>query len=735
MKFPFQFISVNGAEKAPVSADEENREIKEILDDYIIPFDASAARVADLAKALRENKPRIVHFIGHGNKFKELMFLGDDRKVQGANREAIQAIFGMHHGDIRLVVLNACFSQEQASMIHEHVESVVGFNRAIEDDVATEYAKALYRILRTGQPIKNAHEEAVQVVLNNDGFPKEHWPVLHTRAEGSRAILFPRSNEKLDRLRSERKEAFESDRGSCGVFVESLTLFKETSPNGTSILHYDVKGLQVTHKEKVNGFYFQLESTAGLVYQPKPDTESESLMYWDPPNDVPPPVTLPEVLKARSSVKGVFRFKRKLTLKSGPFSFGWSVKVHNMDAFSRWEFENLYPQEKDRLHVDGSPLKPPVEFIARLVWLPLSRLTLRLKLQRTMDEVNFRCFDWISEKEIDKASVLSGGLLQSMPADGLGAGQGIGAKESPWEARPDVDLLEGDQLYVLTLPRVRKPSDAGVLEDGQLDVDGDKIAEITIDYPRLGSWYSLDWKLTDQKLYGFYQKLESEARVIRKKLIEHRAARRADKKTVKSAEIQRFVRELHTWLQQRFQKEIEEEIFETTIFSYVAKTREVAVCESISGDGVFTSEAGLGFHLPFGMGLAGACFRAGDGVLAYDNGASPDSDEPEIYLPNPGEAPRAYLLALPIDHPNFTWEKWEKGKIERSRQLVGVLTIGSNYEASGLREMCVKPPEKESEYAEWKQGLEAFRNDCQRLCDWLSNFLLGRTVENGKGQE
>jgi hypothetical protein len=377
-----------------------------------------------------------------------------------------------------------------------------------------------------------------------------------------------------------------------------------------------------------------------------------------------------------------------------------------MDAFSRWEFENLYPREKDREHVDGSPLKPPVEFIARLVWLPLSRLTLRLKLLPTMPEVNFRCFDWISDKKIDKASVLSGGLLQSMPSDGLGTG----AKESPWEARPDIDVLEGDQLYV----------------------DADQIAEISIDYPRLGSWYSLDWKLTDQKLYGFYQKLESEATVIRTSLSNHRDARLAAKETSRSPEIQRFLRELHTWMRQRFQQETEDEILETTLFSFVAKTREVAVSESVSGEAVLTSELGLGFHLPFGMGLAGACFRAGDGVLTYHNSGHPESDDPEIYLPNPGQPPRAYLIALPIDHPDFTLDKWAKGKIERSRQLVGVLTIGSNYEASGLREICVRPPEEESEYVEWKKGLEAFRNDCQRRCDRLSNFLLGRAVENGK---
>ncbi len=706
VKFPFQFISVNGVEKAPVSADDENRDIKEILADYIIPFDAPAARVADLAGALRENKPRIVHFIGHGNRFKELMFLDDKRKTYGADRNAIEAIFGMHHGDIRLVVLNACYSQQQAAMISEHVESVIGVNRPIDDDIATQYARTLYRILRTGQSVKDAHDEAVQVVMQEKRVPQEQWPVLTSRATGSRAIIFPPANPELEQLRNERKTAFEAEKGTCGISIDSFSLYKETSPDGTSTLHYDVQALRVSHNERISGFYFQLETTAGLVYQPKPTGQSEKLIYWDPPKDLPAPTTLPEVIKSKSSVKGVFRFRQKLSLQSGPYSFGWSVKVHNMDAFTRWEFDNLYPSARDRRHVDGSPLKPPVEYIARLVWLPLGRLTLRLKLLPAMPEVNFRCFDWVLDKKIDKASVLTDGLLCSMPLDGLGAG----AKDSPWEARPNVDALEGDLLYI----------------------DANQVAEISISHPRLGSWYSLDWSLTDQRLYGFFQELASDAAVIRARLTEHRNARLVSKTTRRSPEILRFLRELHQWLREQFPKQVDEELFETTLFSYDIKLHQVVVCESVSGDeGVQTSELGMSFGLPFGMGLAGACFRAGNGVLTYhDNG--PDGDEPEFYLPNPGQSRQAYLMALPIDHPDFTLDDWKKGKIERSRQLAGVITIGSNYEASALREMCVKPPEQESEYEPWKASLEAFRNDCQRRFDPLSNFFLGRAGGSGK---
>ncbi len=51
-----------------------------------------------------------------------------------------------------------------------------------------------------------------------------------------------------------------------------------------------------------------------------------------------------------------------------------------------------------------------------------------------------------------------------------------------------------------------------------------------------------------------------------------------------------------------------------------------------------------------------------------------------------------------------------------------------------LREICVKPPEEASEYTAWKEGLETFRNDCQRRRDGLANFVLGRTVEDRRDQ-
>ena len=113
MKVPFQFISVNGSKNASLQTDAELRDIKEILSGRIQPFDETAAHVLNLVAALKENKPKVVHFSGHGNNFGELMFLDKDDKPYPADKAAIQEIFRLHRGSVRLVVLSACCSAAQ----------------------------------------------------------------------------------------------------------------------------------------------------------------------------------------------------------------------------------------------------------------------------------------------------------------------------------------------------------------------------------------------------------------------------------------------------------------------------------------------------------------------------------------------------------------------------------------------------------------------------------------------
>jgi hypothetical protein len=94
------------------------------------------------------------------------------------------------------------------------------------------------------------------------------------------------------------------------------------------------------------------------------------------------------------------------------------------------------------------------------------------------------------------------------------------------------------------------------------------------------------------------------------------------------------------------------------------------------------------FYLPFGLGLAGACFRDGNLAMRYRKPKNLDRRTADYYLPIPGSTDYSFLLAMPIDHPQFKLsDDAEEGAVhpERCRQSIGVVTIGSNYPASRPR--------------------------------------------------
>jgi CHAT domain len=698
LKVPFQFISVNGSKNASLQTDAELRDIKEILSGRIQPFVETAAHVLNLVAALRENKPKVVHFSGHGNNLGELMFLDKDDKPYPADKAAIQEIFWLHRGSVRLVVLSACCSAAQAELLASHVDTVIGFPRPVDDDIASRYAYALYRLLRGGEEeeveVAAAHESALSVVrAERGGFRDGPEPLIYSRAKGRRAVIFPVLNDQLEQQQNLRRGGFVKT-ATWGVSMGSFTLTKlNQERDGFSTLLYEVKGLKVTGTSPLAGIVFRLDTAAGQIYGPVFDKKTSKRLYWRPALSEKPK-TFQEVIDRARSINGVLQFRERLEAGKGPYHFSWSVKVYNMDAFTRWEFENLYPHSAAREHVDGSPLEPPAEYIARLVWLPQERLTLRVQLPPGSPELRFRCFEWIGE-QIRPENIVNKELLLSAPSQGLT----VHGEGRLWEERSEAAELESELLF--------------------LETDGFSI--IDIPHPTLGTYYSLDWQVVEEELRGETDRLAAEATSIRSRLLEHRGARLALRQSHYSAEIDRLAKELHVLLRRYFPK-LEGELLQSTLFSLDRDTSQVVACESFTGEGEPTDVSQLLFSLPFGMGLAGACFRSGTGFLTYNRSLYPKDDQPEIYLPSPGAPPHAYLLAIPIDHYDFNTST---PPMERSRQLVGVVTVSSNDQASRLRRFCVAPQgQTEEDKLSRFNEMGEFRKECQSIMNSLSRYLL-----------
>jgi len=82
--------------------------------------------------------------------------------------------------DIRVVVLSACYSAEQAREIATVVDAVVGMSDSIGDEAARAFAAAFYRALGFGRSLQNAFEQGL-AAMDLEGHGDTDVPVLLVR--------------------------------------------------------------------------------------------------------------------------------------------------------------------------------------------------------------------------------------------------------------------------------------------------------------------------------------------------------------------------------------------------------------------------------------------------------------------------------------------------------------------------------------------------------------------------
>ena len=141
-----------------------------------------ATRTRDLIRVLNQEGPTVVHFSGHGDGAPGLVLddgLGGERLVSG---EALASLFSAFDDTVRLVVLNACYSQEQAEVILEHVGCVVGMGDSIDDETARVFAATFYGALAFGKTFDRAFRQGLAAIKLDD-LPDEDVPVLRFRAD------------------------------------------------------------------------------------------------------------------------------------------------------------------------------------------------------------------------------------------------------------------------------------------------------------------------------------------------------------------------------------------------------------------------------------------------------------------------------------------------------------------------------------------------------------------------
>ena len=183
-KIRILFVSANPVGTTQLKLDEEVREIEAKIRaaehrDSLELITKWAARSDDLLQSLNQHKPHIVHFSGHGSSTEEIILLDKLGKSKPVSKEALVSLFRTLKDNIRVVLLNACFSRPQAEAITGEIDCAIGMMRAIGDAAAIIFA-ASFLAIGFGRSVKDAFDQGKTALLL-EGIPEEQTPALMTR--------------------------------------------------------------------------------------------------------------------------------------------------------------------------------------------------------------------------------------------------------------------------------------------------------------------------------------------------------------------------------------------------------------------------------------------------------------------------------------------------------------------------------------------------------------------------
>lgn len=179
-------LAANPKDTSSLRLDEEVREIQAGLKrskyrDHFVLQQEWAVTVRNLRRALLDCQPFIVQFSGHGAGEPEgLIFEGQQGQTQFVSGQALADFFELFSESIDCVVLNACYSAEQAEHIVKSIPYVIGMNKAIGDRASIEFSIGFYDGILAGESIEksfNFGRSAIQL----SGIPEHLIPVLLTK--------------------------------------------------------------------------------------------------------------------------------------------------------------------------------------------------------------------------------------------------------------------------------------------------------------------------------------------------------------------------------------------------------------------------------------------------------------------------------------------------------------------------------------------------------------------------
>lgn len=189
------FLLANPRDTSALRLGEEVRGIEEQIEkgsarDSFDLIHHLAVRPRDLQRILLKHQPQIVHFCGHGNHTEEIILEDDAGQSKPVSRTALAALFRILKDNVRIIVLNACFSRAQAEALNESIDYTVGMKKEIGDKMAITFAGAFYQALAFGRSVSEAFELG-KIELELGGIAGSDLPELFVRSgvEATKPII------------------------------------------------------------------------------------------------------------------------------------------------------------------------------------------------------------------------------------------------------------------------------------------------------------------------------------------------------------------------------------------------------------------------------------------------------------------------------------------------------------------------------------------------------------------
>jgi len=153
-------LAANPIDTERLRLDREVKLIKERLEEgeqgrsYRVEIEWAVSAI-ELSKYLLKYQPSIVHFSGHGSPTGQIVLESASGQAEAVSARALVDLFDTLKGT-ETIILNACYSEAQATALAKVVPQVIGMARGIGDNSAQRFAGGFYRGLAFGKDYATA---------------------------------------------------------------------------------------------------------------------------------------------------------------------------------------------------------------------------------------------------------------------------------------------------------------------------------------------------------------------------------------------------------------------------------------------------------------------------------------------------------------------------------------------------------------------------------------------------